>query len=273
MLFDFSLRSLNEIDPWGEPPNLSLSWFGFTDGFYRLKVGSNYLFDYSGDYIKHCEEKLTIFKQGSSYVDYQVVRLWEDILDILPNVLEPIPEDLCVFLEMSQADWNSWWDKVADWEEAQIKLGRDEDSTFSVVDMAIELRRSRYLHSAHLRNSPNIWIWSTDLRVNISWDNQDIVEEEIPVWSAIRGNHCMGRADFLSEVKAFHEKLIFEMGQRVNAICNHWEYPEIHVDTQQLKYEQEDRATWLDTSLRKAPTFNNWDDIRSATRLIAESRV
>jgi Family of unknown function (DUF5984) len=272
MLFEFGLRPLKEVTPWGQPPNLRLSWFGLTDGFYRLKVGSAYLLNYSEDYVKHCIENFSGFDQGS-FVDYPVVRLWEDILDILPNVLEPIPEELCVFLEMNDADWSSWRNTAVDWEEAQIESGCDEDNAFRIFEMAVELRGSRYLSSAYLRNSPRIWIWSTDSTVNISWDNQDIVDEGINVWSAIRGNHSLSRAEFLDEVRSFHEKLFFEMGQRVEAICNHWDYPEIQVDTEYLKYEQNDRAAWLDHALRKTPTFNNWDEVRSAINLITENRV
>jgi Family of unknown function (DUF5984) len=272
MLFDFDLHPLTEITPWGESPNLSLSWFGFTDGFYRLKVGSNYLLNYSDDYVKHCTENFPGFSAGS-FADYHVVRLWEDILDILPNVLEPVPEDLCSFLEMSDADWNSWRNKAVDWEEAQIKSGWDEDRAFSIFEMAVELRGSRYLDSGYLRNSPRIWMWCTDSTMNISWDNQDIVDEGINVWSAIRGNHCMSRAEFLDEVQVFHEKLIFEMGQRVKVICKDWDRPEIHVDTEHLKYEQKDRATWLEYALTKTPTFNNWEDVRSSINLITARRL
>jgi Family of unknown function (DUF5984) len=258
MLFDFSLRPLKEISPWGEAPNSILSWFGFTDGSYRLKVGSNYLLNYSttqllnysDNYIKRfIESSPTSHKE--SFVDYQVVRLWEDILAILPNVLELTPKKLCSFLEMSDADWNSWQNKAVDWEEDQVKSGFDEDNAFTIFNMAVELRRSRCLDSGYLRNSPSIWMWSTDSTVNISWDNQNIVDEGINVWSALRGNHCMSRAEFLDEVHAFHEKLFFEMGQRVEAICNHWDRSEIKVDTEHLKYEQKDRATWLEYALSR----------------------
>ncbi len=40
------------------------------------------------------------------------------------------------------------------------------------------------------------------------------------------------------------------------------------MDIEYLKYEQRDRATWLDHELRKTPTFKSWDDVRSAIKLI-----
>jgi Family of unknown function (DUF5984) len=272
MLFDFILRPLKEVNPLGQPPNLTLSWFWLTDGFYRLKVGSHYLLNYSDDYVKYCIENFPSFPE-TSFVDYYIVRLWEDILDILPDVLEPIPEELCRFLEMSETDWDSWRDKAVDWEEAQIKSGQSEDDPFNIFCIAVELRRSRYLPSGHLQNSPRIWVWSTDSTVNISWDNQGIQDAGINVWSALRGNYQMHRDDFLKEIYAFHEKLFFEMGQRVEAICNDRELPEIYIDIEHLNYEQSDRATWLNAALSKTPTFNNWQDVRSAINLITESKA
>lgn len=47
MLFDFTLVPLDEIEPWGKPGQLSLHWFGLTDGYYWMDVGSSTLFEYS----------------------------------------------------------------------------------------------------------------------------------------------------------------------------------------------------------------------------------
>jgi hypothetical protein len=49
MLFDFNLCPLEEVQPWGKSPDLRLSWFGFTEGFYRLQVGSEFLLNYSDE--------------------------------------------------------------------------------------------------------------------------------------------------------------------------------------------------------------------------------
>ena len=45
MLIDFTLLPLAMVQPWGRPDNLSLHWFGLTDGQYWIEVGENKLFE------------------------------------------------------------------------------------------------------------------------------------------------------------------------------------------------------------------------------------
>jgi len=56
-LFNFDLTKLEEITPWGTPPDEYLSWFGLTDGVYYLDVNGRQLFRYSEETVKHWREK------------------------------------------------------------------------------------------------------------------------------------------------------------------------------------------------------------------------
>ncbi len=111
MLFDFKLRPINEISPWGEPPDLSLSWFGLTEGFYWLEVGSERLFCYSHQMAK--------YPKFSDYVDYLVVRFWEDILQILPDVLAPIPPELARWFSTDSPSIRDLLQSAPDWLDTQ----------------------------------------------------------------------------------------------------------------------------------------------------------
>lgn len=79
-LFAFELRDVAEIAPWGEPGELSLGWFGLTDGWYWMNVGAERLFVYHGGR-----------RRGRPEVEHPVARLWEDVLGVLPAALEPLP--------------------------------------------------------------------------------------------------------------------------------------------------------------------------------------
>lgn len=57
-----------------------------------------------------------------------------------------------------------------------------------------------------------------------------------------------------------------EMAERVDSVCDHLSQTDIYVDTQHLRYEQQDRKTWLDHALNKAPSVN-WDDVLAAARV------
>jgi Family of unknown function (DUF5984) len=246
MLFDFSLYPIEEVNTWGESPNLKLSWFGFTEGFYRLQVGSEFLLNYSSELVNRRTEQFPNEYSGS-FAEYYVVRLWEDILNMLPDVFEPLPSELSSLFEENQTVWFSWESNALNWLDKQP----DEDEVLDIFELVSSWQNARRLDAGYLKHAPKIWIWSTPKSVIISWDNTDITWEGIQVWSAMQGHYHMDRGEFLDEVRAFHNKLMLEMDERVEIVCNQWHRPEIHVDTQYLRQEQKDRATWLDKALRR----------------------
>src|SRR4051812_35106988 len=95
-LFNFVLRSPEQITQWAK----SLHWFGLTDGWYWLHLGDQE--------VPRSVKRSAEAPDGLSYVDYNVVRLWEDLLDILPEILEPVPPDVAALT--SKAD--SWREEL-----------------------------------------------------------------------------------------------------------------------------------------------------------------
>ncbi|MHC5676534.1 DUF5984 family protein [Nostoc sp.] len=261
MLFDFSLRPLKEVQAWGKPPDLSLSWFGFTEGFYRLQVGSEFLLNYSDDFVDLWAKRFPNY--GGSFVDYYLVRLWEDILDMLPDVLEPLPTELSNFFEKDETAWFEWKNDAVNWVDNQP----NEDKAIEAFELAVSWQDTRRLDAGYLQNAPRIWIWSTDRDVIISWDNTDIALEGIQVWSTRQGHYYIKRNEFLDEVRAFHDQLMGEMAERVESVCDRWCRSEIYVDTQHLRYEQQDRKTWFDQALKRSPSVS-WDDTLAALKMI-----
>jgi len=72
-LIEFQLRPLTEIQPWGDPQDPSLSWFGLSDGTWWINAGNQRLFEYSSHAVQ---------LGAPRYCDYQVVRLHEDLIDL-----------------------------------------------------------------------------------------------------------------------------------------------------------------------------------------------
>ncbi|MGW6509744.1 DUF5984 family protein [Streptomyces niveus] len=86
--FRFGLTPVHDIQPWGgDTP--SPSWFSLTDGWYDIEADGRHLFRHPA---------------GGTSVDYYVVRLWEDVLDALPQALEPVPADLVAFMAGDHTD-------------------------------------------------------------------------------------------------------------------------------------------------------------------------
>lgn len=92
--FRFELRPLAEVAPWGgDQP--SLSWYSLTDGRYWIELGDVELLRY-------------VPEEGEvrPYVDYYVVRLWEDLLQLFPAAIEDVPMDLVDVLRTDASDWS-----------------------------------------------------------------------------------------------------------------------------------------------------------------------
>lgn len=175
MLFDFTLLPIAKIKPWGRPGDLALHWFGLTDGYYWIEVGESRLFEYS--------EEVQVAGTGR-YCEYQVVRLYEDLIDMLPYILDPVPDSLIQYLSGNTAnDWratfDAWCDRSSD--------GLDADRFDQLIDAATTWSGARQLDSCYLSPSANIAIWSDAKSVHFAWDNRDRFIDGKPAWSALQG--------------------------------------------------------------------------------------
>jgi hypothetical protein len=115
MMFSFTLYPVDQIHPWGEPSNAHLHWFGLTFGTYYLQVGPDQLLRYSDECNSRCIELRPAAKR-TPYVEYQIARLYEDVFEILPHILEPIPVELLE--RASNLVCRSWSEKYREWMEA-----------------------------------------------------------------------------------------------------------------------------------------------------------
>lgn len=264
MIFDFTLDSIENIYPWGKPENLSISWFALTQGNYRLKVGEEYLLNYTDEFLKYLSEKYPEYSDSQiTFVDYYVVRLWEDILDILSDILEPVPEKLQHFLDSGYENYQSLHERALDWQESEIKTGANKSDTWETVDLATNWLNYCWLDSAYLSPSAKIWIWSNENDVVISWDNSRVKVENINVWSANKGNYRINKNEFINNVREFNKNLFDDMNERVETVCQSWKNDKIKIDFEQLKNEQRNRATWLESKL-KTVRKTNWSKVISA---------
>jgi hypothetical protein len=249
-LFDFKLRALDDIVPWGKPGALSLSWFSLTDGSFWLNVGDEQLFVGADA------------GEGSRFVDYQVVRLWEDVLDILPAVLEPVPESMAALLEPSNG-WLAWCRRASDW-------GAESDD-LELLDQAISWELARRLDSAYLAAGPNIWLCRVGERIRILWDNRNRIERGLPIWATSSGRVELTVDDFLASVRDFNDRLMHAMGERVQVIQAGWSRHDVKIDLEMLAHEQRDRSTWLDNAIMKraaARPPTDWDAVSGALRRV-----
>jgi hypothetical protein len=81
------LGSATFLDLWRSE---SLHWSGLTSGRYWIETPH-------GEVLRYTPEIRKLWNFPFVYVDYQVARLFEDVQEHLPAVLEPVPEDIATF--------------------------------------------------------------------------------------------------------------------------------------------------------------------------------
>jgi hypothetical protein len=219
--FRFELRPLAEVAAWGrDKPNLH--WFGLTDGWYWIEIGNVCLLKFAADY-------------EIPYVDYYVVRLWEDLLQLLPAALEEVPADLVGFLESDDRDWN----------EAESEA----------VDAAMDCWSSRDVYFGYLREPPSLRCWRTADQITINWNAPANFAEP----RALRTTIAV--TDFVAAIEQLNAALMTAMEARVTEV-EEFPLPGIALDLTHLRSEHGERATWL-TRARSSPQQTDWSAVRT----------
>lgn len=260
MLINFTLAPIDEVVPWGQPGSYCLHWFGLTYGEYWIQAGDATLFEYS-DHARAAG--------AERYCTYQVVRLYEDLMDMLPHILEPVPNPLVPYISgagpgILRGAYDAWCEIAADLPDA--------DDRFAFADAAVEWVERRRLDSSHLAPSANIAIWSDDERVHIGWDNRDRLFDGEPAWSASLGSYRMSRGEFIKEMKSFHDRLMEQMAVRIDQVASGRLRSEIQIDLPGLTKEHEQRTRSLEAALKIVPA-TDWRQVERAVGEIRSGRT
>ncbi len=250
-LINFALRPVDEIEPWGTTPDLSLSWFGLTDGIYWIDAGGEQLFRYSDKLVESWPNDSFV----GPYVDYQVSRLYEDLIAILPAILCPLPHRLSVLIQKSMES-PSWLDAYFSWEG---QISKDDDRLWDLGYSASGWLCERSLTTLHLLACPRIKIWRESDWITIAWNNSDLEIRGIKAWKSLRGSYRLKIDEFVSEISSFHDRLMSEMSRRVDSIRAGWDRPEIRIDMDWLLKEQAYREGILESALNQQP--NSIDEL------------
>jgi hypothetical protein len=253
-LFEFELKPLHLIEPWGEPDNPCLHWFGLTDGHYYLNAKGHELYRYSEDILRHWEGKNTN-SANLPYPDYQIVRFYEDLLDILPDVYQPIPDYI--------------FDRIGTISSFELFFSRlnsfyENEENETLLEKFLPIRsflQSRQLASLHLEEGPNIWFFRNNDVIYLRWLNGEKLIEGIPVWNDIKGEAAFSYLDFVKEVSSFHKTLISQMELRVMEVLSGKLCSKVHIDLKALKNEHEDRTQSLERALRQKSKFQEWETL------------
>lgn len=249
--FRFGLTPLAEVRPWGRERPV-LHWFGLTDGWYAIDLGGHELLRYSEETVRRLRGGGRGEGGGPAhpYVDYYVVRLWEDVLGTLPAALQPVPGDLAHFVATDPSDWR--------WQETPE------------AEAAAQWHGDRTLNTGYLRVAPYIRWWRTlagetgaagDV-VQVSWTYQPDPEQEIEFAGPTAGRVAVPTGAFLAAVAEFDRALLAAMERRIGELEAAGPPPGVELDLEQLRREQRDRTGWLERA-RGHAYATDWAAVRA----------
>ena len=259
-LFNFELTPLEQVQPWGEPGQHKLHWFGLTDGQYWIQAGPATLFEYS---------ELAQTQGAPRYCNYRVVRLYEDLMDMIPSVVEPVPASLTAYLSGDVA--RAWETTYLAWRE-NPPVGLDEQRFWDITDGAGTWIGKRTLDTGYLSPSTKIRLWSDGQHVHIAWDNLLKLLNGSPAWSAGCGSFSLPLEEFISEAVSFHDRLMEQMGERVKRVVAGALPDSVHVNLAGLEREHAYRSI-NDMNYRTEPTATDWDCVRAAIAEIERATI
>ncbi|BEL05534.1 hypothetical protein Q0Z83_037250 [Actinoplanes sichuanensis] len=243
--FRFELRPLDEIPPWDDPP--SLHWFALTDGWYRIEADGHELL------------RRARVDDPHPYIDYQVVRLWEDVSIVTPTVLEPVPEDLIPFVE---SDPDTWACNFLEYVPVRGE-GDDPNAPDHPIVAAALWHGDHNLDLCYLSNPPRLRFWRAIHggrdEVTLDWRHEDDGRIGFTAGPAVRLR--LPTADYLEAVREFDRELIAAMRERVEELERRGGLPGVDIDLPGLRREHEDRAHWLSRRIDRIPK-TDWDAIR-----------
>ncbi len=164
-----------------------------TDGWYDISIGEHRLFCVVGG--------------DERGVDYNVARLWEDLLEVAPFALEPLPEPLAD--RVAQGDvWAAWCEQAWDVDDHEDDLHAN----------ALGWWWNRNLSSGHLRHAPRVDMWSRGDDLHLRWRSLP-PEADGPVWCSPSGDAVVSARAFHEELVRFDRELIVAMQNRVDEVA------------------------------------------------------
>jgi len=229
MRFLYKLRDVREISPWGPPEDRNLHWFGLSDGAYCIDT-------VAGRLLEHTDALDA--QLGVAWCSYAVVRLFEDLTDALPFILEPVPDDVIArFFAIDPRSGIPEDDELAAaWYEAHGWWGM------------------RQVDFGYLVGAPRLFLWSSGPSVHLRWRADE-------TWTVQRADVIEVRDVFRARVNDFVEGFLTDMRKRVETIARDgWIGQPCRIDVHELLIEQHKREDLARRAYGDPRT--DWDYVR-----------
>jgi len=224
-----------------------MHWFGLTSGRFWIEIPSGNLLEYTSAIQES-------WSTPGKHPDYFVARIFEDLLSILPAILEPVPADIAA--RITDPSWRvnaeQWCGSV-----------QEDEQRWEQWYTAARWWYNRSLDMGYLRHAPRFTFWRVGETLFFQW-NADARENSIPVWTLADGQLSMSAHAFEMAVARFSQELLDAMEQRVSAIQQDgWKRTDCTLDVEALVHEQAARREFFQ-KMRHESQATDWEKVRAA---------
>lgn len=248
---NFKLQELDKIMPFGQAPNLSLHWFGLTDGLLWIEAGTHTIYEYS-------QAAQRYFDNAPRYNDYQISRFVEDFFDTFRYVGESIPEVLYHNLEIFDNKMSAWKELYEDKDDDIF-----DEFYFNEYHELRDWYGNRSFDSAHLIGGPYIGCFRCGDKLKIIWESSHELDDGNSIWTSPKGCVELTYEEFINGVEEFFKAFLVEMDSQVdNAILKDWK--SIGLDKEMLAWENGQRKEGFLQQLsllRNTEEKTDWDKV------------
>jgi hypothetical protein len=252
-LFEFELRNPVEITPWRSEEGPSLSWFALTDGWFRMPVGNQVLFEYSEGLRRHLQ-------LSDPRADYQIAALARDMLGCVSSARTLLPPRI----ERLAADW----DAMRRFEVACFALPETDDPD-NLAYNAWRWLGERSPWTSYLVANPQVSFVRIGNEVRIYWDNRSQQIEGTTAWSAATGMHAIPVEVFSEECRLFSERLLAQMTLRIDSLEAGALRAQTPVDCPSLRRQHEEWAAEFAGYFRPREPDLTWAETERALAILA----
>jgi hypothetical protein len=242
----FDMDEIEKVPPWGKQGECKLHWYGLTSGRFWFETTA-------GNPLEYTAAIQDWWSLRCKNPDYFVARLFEDLLSILPLVLEPVPADIAA--RVANPVWRVKAEHWRDAEEDELRWDRWYSATQWWHDRTLDL--------GYLQHAPELAFWRTGNQVFFQWQ-ADKKADGIPVWILPQGQISMAASSFEAAVSHFCEDLLWSMGNRVRSIQKAgWKRADCTLNVEELAKEHAVRRDACHSILHEQRT-TDWEQIRAS---------
>lgn len=242
MKFNYSFKPLDVLIRELKENN-HINWFYLTDGCYNIEFDDVKLFEYSDTIVK--ENNMI-----SNNLDYYVIRIVEDIFEVLMNTLNPMPED--IFELVNTIEKRKKIELIIEETLRNVSYEEYEKSLVLFKIVSPGCIDTEYLNPGFYNYFFHV---NDDLYILYDCETED------NIWTANKGIIKVKYINFVNEFKLFVNNFMNDMEKRIDEACSF-----LKEDLIDLKKEYRERLSNFEDMFKKIESgynveFDEWDNI------------